>query len=317
MAADLPASSPSAAGRLELRADCGRCFSLCCVAPGFAASAEFAISKPAGRPCPKLLASFGCSIHERLRPAGFAGCASFDCFGAGQHLAQGTFGGRDWRSHPELAEQQFAAFAVLRPLHELLWYLRAALSLPLADSLHAQLRKAFVEIERRTNCGPAELIALDVDASRLLANELLLIASSVTRSAGGQAGPELRGANLAGHDLTGADLRRASLRGALLLGTKLQRADLRLADLTGADLRGANLAGANLSTAIFVTQAQLDAASGDAGSKLPASLVRPAHWPDRVIDRPGDGASASQPDQHISRLGDAWSPDHEVEHRAG
>ena len=37
---------------MELRADCTRCFALCCVAPAFAASADFAIDKPAGQPCP-------------------------------------------------------------------------------------------------------------------------------------------------------------------------------------------------------------------------------------------------------------------------
>jgi hypothetical protein len=34
--------------RLTLRADCERCFGLCCVAPAFAASADFAIDKDAG-----------------------------------------------------------------------------------------------------------------------------------------------------------------------------------------------------------------------------------------------------------------------------
>ncbi|HEY6597232.1 MAG TPA: pentapeptide repeat-containing protein, partial [Asanoa sp.] len=38
--------------RAELRADCTRCVGLCCVAPAFSASADFAIDKPAGRPCP-------------------------------------------------------------------------------------------------------------------------------------------------------------------------------------------------------------------------------------------------------------------------
>ncbi|RQX15913.1 oxetanocin A resistance protein, partial [Micromonospora arida] len=41
-------------GAAQLRADCGRCFGLCCVVPAFAASADFAIDKPAGSPCPNL-----------------------------------------------------------------------------------------------------------------------------------------------------------------------------------------------------------------------------------------------------------------------
>jgi hypothetical protein len=33
----------------ELRADCERCFALCCVAPAFAVSPDFGLNKPAGR----------------------------------------------------------------------------------------------------------------------------------------------------------------------------------------------------------------------------------------------------------------------------
>jgi hypothetical protein len=83
--------------RADLRADCAQCFGLCCVAPAFTASADFAITKPAGRPCPNLGVGFGCGIHDRLRDSGFGGCAVYDCFGAGQKVAQVTFGGRDWR----------------------------------------------------------------------------------------------------------------------------------------------------------------------------------------------------------------------------
>ena len=64
--------------RLSLRADCERCFALCCVGPAFSASADFAISKPAGQPCPNLHPDFRCSIHDRLRPRGFGGCTAYD-----------------------------------------------------------------------------------------------------------------------------------------------------------------------------------------------------------------------------------------------
>ena len=106
--------------RVGLRADCGRCFGLCCVAPAFAASADFAIDKAAGQPCPNLRPDFGCGIHDELRPRGFRGCTVYDCFGAGQQVAQVTFGGRDWRGAPHTAGEMFAVFAVMRQLHELL-----------------------------------------------------------------------------------------------------------------------------------------------------------------------------------------------------
>jgi hypothetical protein len=100
-----PTSRGGAHGRLDLKAECSRCFGLCCVVPAFSASAEFAIDKPASRPCPNLRSDFNCSIHARLRFSGFGGCAAYDCFGAGQKVAQDTFGGRDWRRAPEIGCQ--------------------------------------------------------------------------------------------------------------------------------------------------------------------------------------------------------------------
>ncbi|HXL19535.1 MAG TPA: hypothetical protein VN961_18625, partial [Streptosporangiaceae bacterium] len=98
--------------RRVLRADCGRCFGLCCVAPAFSASADFAIDKPAGHPCPHLGAGFRCGIHNDLRRHGFPGCAVYDCFGAGQQVSQVTFAGRDWRQDRQAATQMFAVFAI-------------------------------------------------------------------------------------------------------------------------------------------------------------------------------------------------------------
>jgi uncharacterized protein YjbI with pentapeptide repeats len=51
-----------------------------------------------------------------------------------------------------------------------------------------------------------------------------------------------------------------------------------LADVAGADFRDAELSGAGLTESLFLTQAQLDAAHGDAATELPAALNRPAHW---------------------------------------
>ena len=109
--------------RGELRADCSRCAGLCCVVPALTASADFAIDKAAGVPCPNLRDDFGCAIHHRLVPAGFSGCAAYDCFGAGQQVTGTTFGGEQWRHNPGAAPAMFAAFQVMQALHELLWYL--------------------------------------------------------------------------------------------------------------------------------------------------------------------------------------------------
>ncbi|WP_223199197.1 pentapeptide repeat-containing protein [Solihabitans fulvus] len=264
--------------RDSLRADCASCFALCCVAPAFSASTDFAIDKPAGKPCPNLGADFGCTIHDSLRQRGFPGCTVYDCFGAGQRIAQVTFGGQDWRSSPRLAARMFEAFPVMRNLHELLWYLSEALTLSPARSVHGELRKALEEIERHTHSDPETLVRLDVDALRREVNPLLSRASELVRARAKRRGADHRGADLIGRDLRTANLRGANLRGAYLIGANLGGVDLSLADVIGADVRGANLGGADLTRTIFLTQSQLDAAKGDLDTKLPASLTAPRHW---------------------------------------
>jgi hypothetical protein len=259
------------------------------VAPAFTASADFAIDKAAGQPCPQLQSDLGdagepkrlhfrCTIHDHLRQRGFPGCAAYDCFGAGQRVAQVTFGGRDWRRAPELAGQMFRVFGVMRELHELLWYLTEALSLPPARPLAGELGRARDQTERLTRQDPDALVELDVNAHRRGIDALLSRTSELVRAGAGRAQTALRGADLIGKDLRGADLRGANLRGAYLIGADLRGADLRQADLIGADLRGADLRGADLSTSIFVTQMQVSAANGDPDTRLPRSLTVPAHW---------------------------------------
>jgi hypothetical protein len=169
----------------------------------------------------------------------------------------------------------FAALTTTRVLHELLWYLRAALELPATAPLHERLRAAYDETDALAE-GPPDVVALvDAAAHRDGVNELLLEASELARSGvrgranrGGDAGRkrpargagrDLRGAVLVGADLRGADLRGASLRGAVLVGADLRGARLERADLTGADLRGALVDHGGLADALFVTPSQLAA----------------------------------------------------------
>jgi uncharacterized protein YjbI with pentapeptide repeats len=264
---------------LSLRPDCERCVGLCCVAPAFSASADFAIDKDAGQACPNLQSDFRCGIHALLRQRGFPGCAVYDCFGAGQKVTQVTFGGQDWRTTPGIAAQMFRVFTIMQQLHELLWYLGEALTLPAARPLYPELSHAREETERLARGSPAALDELDVAAYRRDISALLRRASELARAGLPSPAADLAGADLIGRDLKDADLRGASLRGAALIGADLTGADLRQADLTGADLRGADLRGADLIGSIFVTQSQLEAARGDASTRLPPPLTRPAHWP--------------------------------------
>lgn len=269
---------------LELRADCSRCVGLCCVALAFAAAADFAIDKQPGDPCVHLGADSRCGIHARLRDEGMSGCVAYDCFGAGQHLTQVTFEGGDWRRSPETAERMFDAFSVMRQLHELAWYLTEALALAAARPVHRELKAALEAIETLTQQPAETILGVDVAARREAIGALLARASELARAGVGprtrRRALDRRGADLASADLHGQDLRGISFRGATLILADLRRADLRLADLAGADLRDADLARADLRGSLFLTQSQLEAANGDAGTRLSPPLTRPAHWAD-------------------------------------
>ncbi|RIX50168.1 pentapeptide repeat-containing protein [Paenibacillus nanensis] len=270
----------------RLKADCESCFGLCCVALPFAASADFAASKAAGQPCANLQADFRCGVHNKLRKLGYKGCTVFDCFGAGQQVSKVTFGGKDWRTNPELASAMFDALPMMRQLHELLWYIEDAMNRQEARSIHAELRKAFEETEKLTELGAESLLKLDIVMHRAAVNEYLIRTSELVRSEAlrslvgtpGRRKSYERGANLMGAKLKGADLRGANLRGAYLIAANLSGADLRSADLIGADFRDADIRGADLSASLFLSQFQLNAARGDASTKIPERLERPAHW---------------------------------------
>ncbi|WP_369961293.1 pentapeptide repeat-containing protein [Leifsonia sp. EB34] len=294
--------SATAAPERALAADCASCSGLCCVALAFARSADFAFDKAAGEECVNLDDGFGCRIHPQLRERGFKGCTVFDCFGAGQHVTRHTFGGGSWRDDAGARAGMFAVFPIVRQLHELLWYLREALAMPAAATLHDALRASWDEVTEAADADPALILELDIDELRAPAAALLREAARLTREALTRqaltrealtnepatraAATPLRvkrsrlspGADLLGADLRGADLRGAELRGALLIGADLRDADLTGAELIGADLRDARLDGAVLDRALYLTQPQVDAARGDASTVLPAVLSRPSHW---------------------------------------
>jgi uncharacterized protein YjbI with pentapeptide repeats len=77
---------------------------------------------------------------------------------------------------------------------------------------------------------------------------------------------------LAGLGIGGAPIR------AHLNAAHLERADLRIAHLEGAVLFGAHLEQADFSGATGLSEKQLLEAIGDAETKLPEGLARPADW---------------------------------------
>jgi hypothetical protein len=88
------------------------------VAPAFDAAQGFGYDKPASEPCRHLQPDHRCGIHPVLVTQGFPGCASFDCFGAGQAVTA-RFQPADWHGSQDLALQMFNAYSRLRALHEL------------------------------------------------------------------------------------------------------------------------------------------------------------------------------------------------------
>lgn len=269
----MPAAVPSRDRRVDLRADCSRCVGLCCAALPFAASADFAIDKPAAVPCPQLAQDFRCGIHRDLGERGFGGCVAFDCFGAGQQVTQVSFGGTDWVRRPDLAGQIFDVFTVVLHLHELLWYLHQARELIADQALLAAIDGHIAVIEQSAAGTPEDIAALDVPVIRDRANRDLTRASALARSGVADRREDLRGADLMGAELRSADLRGANLRGASLVAADLRGALLGSADLTGADLRNADVRGTDLSGVLFLTRSQVAATRRDAQTSVPAGLA--------------------------------------------
>lgn len=149
--------------RRRLRGDCRACQGLCCVSEGFERSEWFAFDKPPGVPCPELERAFTCSIHERLHE-GQGGCASYDCYGAGQRVCRELFPGASWRGEPALAAAMFRCFRALRALHELAWLLHEAGRLPLGPEHTEQRSRLLSALEPSSGFDPPSLAALDLSA---------------------------------------------------------------------------------------------------------------------------------------------------------
>ena len=262
--------------RLELVADCGSCFGLCCVALAFERSADFPVDKDAGEPCVNLDDAFGCSIHADLRSEGYRGCTVYDCFGAGQQVSQTTYGGVSWREAPGTSAGMFAALPVMRQLHEMLWYLTESIERDDARSLRAELAALTERTRAITGLDADGLAGVDLPAHRAIVGPLLQRTSELVRAS--HRGPDHQGAQLLGARLRRADLRGANLRGALLIAADLRQADLRTSDLLGTDLRDARLEGADLTDCLFLTQSQVGSARGDVATLIPSALRRPVHW---------------------------------------
>lgn len=270
----------------DLRADCSNCFALCCTAFGFFRSADFAEDKPAGEPCRHLGPKYDCSIHDVLRPRGFRGCAVFDCFGAGQLVSRQLFDGVGWRERPDTRRSMFSAFAVVRQLHEMLWFLSEARMRTNDADLVDEIDQQSHALVRLTRHHPDRLTTVNPDDHRSSVRALLLTVSDEVRASYCAEDDEFDGQLVPYADLAGACLQErvlcgADLRGACLIGADLRGSDLTAVDLLGADTRAALVSGADLSASLFLTQSQVNAMHGDHSTQLSTNLSIPPHWSGR------------------------------------
>ena len=269
--------------RIDLRAECGSCFALCCTAFGFSRSADFAEDKPAGEPCRHLDSGFACSIHPVLPSRGFRGCTVFDCFGAGQAVSQRLFSGVSWRERPDTRDRMFSAFKILKQLHEMMWYLLEAQERTYDPDTEAETRDLADSLAQLARGDSDALHSIDMDDVHARVRAVLMTVSAQVRASyfadGGRVDPRLTpGADLAGQDLRGYRLCGADLRGAVLIGADLRGCDLAGVDLLGADLRDTRLEDADASLALYLTGPQLSAARGNGRTRVPATVPVPASW---------------------------------------
>jgi uncharacterized protein YjbI with pentapeptide repeats len=262
----------------DLKIDCENCFGFCCVALYFSKVDGFPKDKSSGEPCVNLNSDFTCKVHKDLRKKGLKGCTTYDCFGAGQKVAKTTYNGINWCQSPELAEEMFKVFLIMRQLHEMLWYLSMVYNLEEEETLRSMSNTIIQETIEITLLKPEALLKFNLDIHREKVNEVLRKASNQIRSKFIGKDDKKLSKNYIGKNLKNVNLRGADLSGALLIAADLSNNDLSGVNLIGADMRDTNIKGANLSNCIFITQQQVNSANGDANTKLPGSLSIPEFW---------------------------------------
>jgi hypothetical protein len=142
---------------ITLRADCTQCASLCCVALSFERSSLFAFDKEAGEPCAHLSRCGACRIHGERAARGFAGCASYDCLGAGQYVTQAMFGGRSWTADRALLGPMMEAFAIVREIHAVVLALQSTSEHAMPADTGARLTGYLRALQPEVSWTPDEL----------------------------------------------------------------------------------------------------------------------------------------------------------------
>lgn len=259
----------------KLTIDCSQCSGLCCVSLYFAKSEGFPKDKPAGEPCDNLGKDFRCMIHPQLARCNLKGCLAYDCFGAGQKVTSGIYGGKDWAG---MAGQMFKVFLIICQLHQMLWFLLEASTIIPAEGLAKEIDELIAENMDMTQQSPEDILTLDTAEYRMRVNQILrrtgaLVGGSIHKSTAGRKVMDYVGKNFKKAVLDGKDFSIA-----LLIAANLEGCSLYGANFLGADLRDTNIRNTDLRDSIFLAQGQINAAKGNDGTKLPPGLVYPSTW---------------------------------------
>lgn len=262
----------------KLKIDCENCSGLCCVALYCMKTDGFPANKEAGIPCKNLMSDFRCDIHSKLGSNGMRGCLAYDCFGAGQKVTQSYYPDMDWKSNPDKANEIFQVFLTVFQLHQMEWYLLEALSLVTDEYLksdQSEIEALISENEQLTNQPPDEILQLDLEQYRLKVNQILKQISGIiaTEASDGTNSKDCFGRNFKHTNLDGRDFSMAMLIAANLEGCSLYHTNF-----LGADMRDTNIRNTDLRFSVFLTQMQINAAKGNANTKLPENLSRPVSW---------------------------------------
>jgi Pentapeptide repeats (8 copies) len=170
-------------------------------------------------------------------------------------LALRTAQGREWISHHPNRDDEFWDKAIEEETH--------------GNQGAADIAAVFEVIKRRGD----DRRALETRGKRTFDLRGAILRGADLREA------HLEHADLRGAHLEGSDLWRAHLEGARLWDAHLEGSNLRDAHLEGAALGEAHLEGADLRGAHLEGASALDEAFGDARTRLPEGVERPAHWP--------------------------------------
>ena len=185
----------------------------------------FPEDKKAGEPCINLSKDFTCKIHKDLSKNNLKGCINYDCFGAGQKVAQYIYKNVSWKNSPNQAKEMYDVFVVIKNLQEMIWYLYDGITFAENEDLKIRINLMIKETENLTNLSGKDILNINIEDHRIKVNSLLKeVRANVIRNIHHKRKNDMP----LGFDFIGKKYFRRkkligeNLAGALLIGSNLQ-----------------------------------------------------------------------------------------------